>query len=91
MFIEQLKQYLENVTPEQLAEDEKFLAKYNDIGPTVDEYIQNLGNMTVKELKQILEKYSDNALVGVSIKTDLNVSFTLKEDTFYNNLILIAE
>ena len=47
--------------------------------------------MTVKELKQILNKYSDNALVGVSIKTDLNVSFILKEDTFYNNLILIAE
>lgn len=47
--------------------------------------------MTVKELKQILDKYSDDALVGVSIKTDLNVSFTLKEDTFYNNLILIAE
>ena len=91
MFIEQLKQYLETVTPEQLAEDETFLAKYTDIGPTVDEYIQNLGNMTVKELKQILEKYSDNALVGVSIKTDLNVSFTLKEDTYYNNLILIAE
>ena len=48
-------------------------------------------NMTVKELKQILDKYSDDALVGVSIKTELNVSFTLKEDTFYNNLILIAE
>lgn len=50
-----------------------------------------LKTMTIKELKQILEKYSDNALVGVSIKTDLNVSFTLKEDTFYNNLILVAE
>lgn len=47
--------------------------------------------MIVKELKQILDKYSDDALVGVSIKTDLNVSFNLKEDTFYNNLILIAE
>lgn len=47
--------------------------------------------MTVKELKQILEKYSDDSLVGISIKTDLNVSFTLKEDTYYNNLILIAE
>ena len=48
-------------------------------------------NMTVKELKQILEKYSDNALVGISIKTELKTSFSLKEDTFYNNLILIAE
>lgn len=47
--------------------------------------------MTVKELKQILDKYSDNALVGVSIQTELKTSFTLKEDTFYNNLILIAE
>lgn len=47
--------------------------------------------MTVKELKQILEKYSDNALVGISIKTELKTSFILKEDTFYNNLILIAE
>ena len=47
--------------------------------------------MTVKELKQILEKYSDDALIGVSIKTDLNVSFVLKEDTYYNNLLLIAE
>ena len=50
-----------------------------------------LKTMTVKELKQILEKYSDNALVGVSIKTELKTSFTLKEDSFYNNLILIAE
>lgn len=50
-----------------------------------------LKTMTVKELKQILDKYSDDALVGISIKTDLNVSFTLKEDTFYNNLILTAE
>lgn len=91
MFAEQLKQYLKNTTPEQLAEDEKLLAKWSNIGPTVNEYIQNLGNMTVKELKQILDKYSDDALVGVSIKTNLNVSFTLKEDTFYNNLILIAE
>ena len=47
--------------------------------------------MTIKELKQILDKYSDNALIGVSIKTELKTSFTLKEDTFYNNLILIAE
>ena len=47
--------------------------------------------MTVKELKQILEKYSDDAIVGIFIKTDLNISFTLKEDTFYNNLMLVAE
>lgn len=47
--------------------------------------------MTIKELKQILEKYSDDALIGVSIKTELKTSFTLKEDTYYNNLILIAE
>lgn len=91
MFTEQLKQYLENATPEQLVEDEKLLAKYSGIGPTVDEYIQNLGNMTVKELKQILDKYQDDALVGVSIKTELKTSFSLKEDTFYNNLILVAE
>ena len=47
--------------------------------------------MTVKELKQILEKYSDNALVGISIKTELKTSFTLKEDTYYDNLMLVAE
>ena len=47
--------------------------------------------MTVKELKQILEKYSDNALVGISIQTELKTSFTLKENTFYNNLMLVAE
>lgn len=55
------------------------------------EFIKYHLNMIVKELKQILEKYSDDALVGISIKTDLKTSFTLKEDTFYNNLILIAE
>ena len=47
--------------------------------------------MTVKELKQILEKYSDDALIGISIKTELKTSFTLKEGALYNNLMLIAE
>lgn len=91
MLIEQLKQYFKSATPEQLAADYELLKQYNNCGPTVEEYFKSLNIMTVKELKQILDKYSDNALVGVSIKTDLNVSFTLKEDTFYNNLILIAE
>ena len=91
MFVEQLKQYFESATPEQLAADYELLKQYNNCGPTVEEYFKSLNIMTVKELKQILDKYSDNALVGVSIKTDLKTSFTLKEDTFYNNLILIAE
>lgn len=47
--------------------------------------------MTVKELKQILNKYSDDALVGISIKTELKTSFSLKEESFYNNLMLTAE
>lgn len=47
--------------------------------------------MTVKELKQILNKYSDDALVGISIKTELKTSFSLSEESFYNNLIIVAE
>lgn len=47
--------------------------------------------MTVKELKQILNKYSDDVLVGISIKTELKTSFSLKEESFYNNLIIVAE
>ena len=36
--------------------------------------------MTVKELKQILDKYSDNVLVGISIKLNLKlVSVYLKK------------
>lgn len=47
--------------------------------------------MTIKELKQILDKYQDDALVGISIKTELKTSFSLKEESFYNNLIIVAE
>ena len=47
--------------------------------------------MTVKEFKQILDKYSDDALVGISIETELNISFNLSEKSLYNNLIIVAE
>lgn len=89
--LDQLKEYYESATPEQLAADYKLLEQYNNCGPTVKEYFKSLNIMTVKELKQILDKYSDNALIGISIKTELKTSFSLKEDTFYNNLILVAE
>lgn len=89
--LDQLKEYYEFATPEQLAADYKLLEQYNNCSPTVEEYFKSLNIMTVKELRQILEKYSDNALVGISIKTELKTSFSLKEDTFYNNLILVAE
>lgn len=89
--LDQLKEYINNRTPSQIEDDDKLLDKWNNIGPTVEEYFKSLNIMTIKELKQILNKYSDDALVGISIKTELKTSFSLKEESFYNNLILVAE
>ena len=89
--LDQLKEYIKNRTPDQIEEDNKLLDKWNQVGPTVEEYFKSLNIMTVKELKQILDKYQDDALVGVSIKTELKTSFSLSEESFYNNLILVAE
>lgn len=89
--LDQLKEYLNNRTPEQKTEDDKLLDKWSNVGPTVEEYFKSLNIMTIKELKQILDKYQDNTLVGISIKTELKTSFSLKEESFYNNLILVAE
>lgn len=89
--LDQLKEYLNNRTPEQIEEDDKLLDKWSNVGPTVEEYFKSINIMTVKELKQILNKYSDDALVGISIKTELKTSFSLKEESFYNNLMLTAE
>lgn len=38
--------------------------------------------MTVKELKQILDKYQDDALVGISIKTELKPVFLSQKIRF---------
>lgn len=89
--LDQLKEYINNRTPSQIEEDDKLLDKWSNVGPTVEEYFKSLNIMTVKELKQILNKYSDDALVGISIKTELKTSFSLKEESFYNNLMLTAE
>lgn len=40
---EQLKEYLDKATPEQLAEDAKMLEEYNGVGPTIEEYFRELG------------------------------------------------
>lgn len=39
---EQLKQYLATATPEQLEEDRKLMGEWKDVGPTVEEFWNQL-------------------------------------------------
>lgn len=38
--LQELKEYLDNATPEQLEEDWKALKKFSEVGPVVDEYVK---------------------------------------------------
>lgn len=63
---EQLKEYLDKATPEQLAEDAKMLEKYNGIGPTVEEYFRGLGwresGITDRQFEEAVEYYASQCI-----------------------------
>lgn len=40
--LEQLKNYFENASPEQLKKDWDELSEWNKVGPTVDEYLEDV-------------------------------------------------
>ena len=44
-FLQQLKQYFADTSPEQLEKDYEELREFNNIGPTVDEYLQCVGDI----------------------------------------------
>lgn len=47
-----LKEYFDNATPEELAEDEKRLSEWENIGPSVDEYVEFLKKIGVYDNKR---------------------------------------
>ena len=56
--LDALNNYLEDRTPEQIKEDNKLVEKYQNCGPTVEEYFENLLNSTDNdEIKEICKDF----------------------------------
>ena len=56
-FLQQLKQYFADTSPEQLEKDYEELREFNNIGPTVDEYLQCVGDIQEINVWVIFRKY----------------------------------
>ena len=60
-YVEDLKRYFEETPKEQLDKDWKELEKWNDVGPTVDEYLKSLNEYItgIKKRQESGEKLTD--------------------------------
>jgi hypothetical protein len=82
-FFEELKLYFENTPKEKIAEDWAETEKYNEIGPTVDEYFCE----TQKYQKSILEDFPKNEIIfsNQNLNPEFNSGF------FYSNILTNAK
>lgn len=60
--VDQLREYLANSSEEQIEKDWKELEKWNEIGPTVDEYLRELPMLEIDadKFKELIEAHVDN-------------------------------
>ena len=62
-FLQQLKQYFADTSPEQLERDYEELKEFNKIGPTMDEYLQYVGD--IQEMRM-----SDESILNPEFSLD---------------------
>lgn len=65
---EQLKKHLAETPKEQLVKEWEALKKWNDVGPTVKEYIQSLKDMAKENIK-----YCNKELKRIEPHKDVNI------------------
>ena len=66
--VEKLKEQLANMTEEEKQAEWKELEKWNDVGPTMDEYIQNLKDLTKTKIEYCKKEIHRLELTGAWTK-----------------------
>lgn len=70
-FLQQLKQYFADTSPEQLEKDYEELREFNNIGPTVDEYLQCVGD--IQEIR-----ISEESILNLNPEFSLDFLYIIK-------------
>lgn len=70
-FLQQLKQYFVDTSPEQLEKDYEELREFNNIGPTVDEYLQCVGD--IQEIR-----ISEESILNLNPEFSLDFLYIIK-------------
>ena len=70
-FLQQLKQYFADTSPEQLEKDYEELREFNNIGPTVDEYLQCVGD--IQEIR-----ISEESILNLNPEFSLDLLYIIK-------------